>query len=185
MYYTLINDIVSDFEGTLNEPTNYPQQEVNFISGTLIKHELEQPLVYTTSAKAGDAMIDFSKGSVTLMSKRFLEILKGAGVDNLQVFPAIIKSEKDDTIWSDYFAVNVIGIVACADLNKSIYDEIMPGHYGFDTLAIDAKKAEGKFLFRLHEHCPTLIVHNSVLKYIVDNDPDYSIIGWETDEIVQ
>jgi len=184
MYYTLINDIVSSFESSLNEPKNYPQ-EVNFISGSSITSELELPLTFTTNAKAGDMMIDFSKGSVTLMSKRFIGILTNAGVDNLQIFPAIVKSELDETVWEDYFAVNILDIISCANLEKSIYDEIMPGHYGFDKLAIDAEKAKGKLLFRLQEHCPSIIIHNSVLRYIVNNDPEETLIGWETDDIIQ
>lgn len=184
MYFTLINDIVSGFESTLIEPTNYPQ-DVNFISGKVITHTFDEPLVFITNAKSCDAMVDFSKGSVTLMSKRFLDLLKNAGVDNLQLFPAIVKSEEDGTVWEDYFAVNVLGMIACADLGKSIYDEIMPGHYGFDELAIDAEKAKDSLLFRLHEHCPTIIVHKSVLAHIVDNDPEEILLGWEADDIIQ
>jgi len=130
-------------------------------------------------------MLDFSRGSVTLMSKRFVKILQDAGVDNLQVFPAIIKSEKDDTVWKDYFAVNVLGMIACADLNKSTYNEIMSGHYRFKKLAIYSDKAKGALLFRLHEHAPSIIVHKSVLKYIVTIDPDDTLLGWEASDIIQ
>lgn len=84
MYFTLLNNILSDFEFSLNEPSHFPSK-VNFISGSMITHEFDDPLVFTTNAKTGDAMLDFSKGSVTLMSKRFNELLKEAGVDNLQV----------------------------------------------------------------------------------------------------
>ena len=184
MYFILINDIASDFNCTLHEPKDLPR-EVSFISGSKITVELDTPLVYTTNAKADDAMVDFSRGSVTLLSKRFLKLLEGAGVDNLQVFPAIIKSEKDETIWEDYFSVNVLGMIACADLSKSTYSEIMPGHYRFRELAIDAEKAKDALLFRLHEHSPSIIVHKSVLKYIVDNDPDESLLGWEGGDIIQ
>ena len=184
MYFLLINDITSDFNFTLNEPKDFPR-EVNFISGSVITHELNTPLEYTTNAMKGDTMLDFSKGSVTLMSKRFLEILQGAGVDNLQVFPAIVKSEKDGTIWEDYFAVNVLGMVSCAVLPKSTYSEIMPGHYRFQELAIDAEKAKDALMFRLHEHSPSIIVHRDILKYIVENDPEEELLGWEADDIIQ
>lgn len=184
MYFVLKNDITSDFNSTLHEPENLPR-EVNFISGSEITLNLDAPLVYKTNAIASDTMVDFSKGSVTLMSRRFLDLLEEAGVDNLQKFPAVIKSEEDGTVWENYFAVNVLGMIACADLSNSTYDEIMPGHYAFDELAIHAEKAKGALLFRLHEHSPTIIVHKSVLKYIVDNDPDESLLGWEADDIIQ
>ncbi len=184
MYFILVNDIRSDFDFTLNEPKNLPR-EVNFIRGSMITYELDTPLVYTTNAKSGDLLVDFSRGSITLMSKRFLDILKGAGVDNLQVFPAIVKNEEDGTTWDNYFAVNVLGMISCADLSKSKYTEIMPGHYRFKELAINAEKAKGALLFRLQEHSPTIIVHRSVLKQIVDNDPEETLSGWEADDIIQ
>ncbi len=184
MYYILTNDISSDFDSTLNEPKSFPR-EVSFISGFIIANQIEEPLVFTTNAKSGDTMVDFSRGSVTLMSKRFLELLLKSGVDNLQVFPAIIKSEKDGTVWKDYFAVNVLGMISCADLSKSAYSEIMPGHYRFQELAIDAEKAEDALLFWLQEHSPSIIVHKSVLKTIVDSDPEETLLGWEADDIIQ
>ena len=76
-------------------------------------------------------------------------------------------------------------MIQCADLSKSTYDEIMPGHYIFKELAIHAEKAEGALLFRLKEHIPTIIVHKSILTFIVENDPDESLIGWEADAIIQ
>lgn len=184
MYYILKNNIRSNFESTLNEPTNYPQN-VNFISGKIITHLFDTPLVFTTNATSSDAMVDFSKGSVTLMSKRFLEILEASGVDNLQTFPAIVKNEEDGTIWEDYFAVNVLGMIACAELSKSTYSEIMPGHYRFKELAIDAEKAKGSLLFRLHEHCPTILMHRSVGKYIKSQDPDKKLLGWSVGKVIQ
>jgi hypothetical protein len=184
LYYILKNNILSDFESTLSEPKGFPR-EVNFISGKVISEKIKTPLVFTTNAKQGDAMVDFSKGSVTLMSKRFLEILQGAGVDNLQVFPAIVKSEEDETVWKDYFAVNVLGMISCADLSKSTYDEIMPGHYAFDELAIYPEKAKGTLLFRLHEHSPTIIMHRSVGVHIKSQDPDKTLLGWTVERIIQ
>ena len=184
MYYIIKNNILSDFESTLNEPKNFPR-EVNFISGKVITEEIETPLVYTTNAKNGDTMLDFSKGSVTLMSKRFLEILQGAGVDNLQVFPAIVKSEEDESVWNDYFAVNILGMISCADLSKSTYDEIMPGHYIFDELAIFPEKTNGALLFRLQEHSPTIIMHRDIGVYIKSQDPHKTLLGWTVEKIIQ
>ncbi|MCW8997705.1 MAG: hypothetical protein OQK04_03165, partial [Kangiellaceae bacterium] len=110
---------------------------------------------------------------------------KGAGVDNLQVFPAIVKSEIDGTVWDGYFAVNVLGLIACADLDKSEYAEIMPGSYRFSELAIHAKKANEALLFRLQEDPGSILMHKNVGKYIVENDPDETMVGWEADDIIQ
>ncbi|MEJ2393436.1 MAG: hypothetical protein P8Z77_01425 [Candidatus Thiodiazotropha sp.] len=82
--------------------------------------------------------------------------------------------------------MNILGIISCDDLSKYTYDEIMPGHYIFNELAIHTeKKTKDILLFRLQEHSPTIIIHKSVLKYIVDNDPDETLLGWEADDIIQ
>jgi len=183
MYYSLINNIRYESNVVINEPKNLPI-EISFISGKAITIPIETPLEFTTNATKGDEIRDFLRGSITLVSKRFLEILQGAGVDNLQVFPVVIKSDQDGTIWKDFFAVNVLGMIACADLENSDYDEIMPGHYIFDELAIDASKAKGNLLFRLREHAPTILMHFNVGKYIASQDPDRKLKGWSVKKAI-
>ena len=86
---------------------------------------------------------------------------------------------------SDYFGVNILGVVKCADLSQSTYDEIMTGHYAFDELAIDASLINNQLLFRLQEHLPTIIMHRSVGRYIKDRDPDKTLAGWSVKKIIQ
>lgn len=185
MYFILVNDNSPEFNFYINAPDNLPR-EIDFISGDLIKNdELETPLVFTTDATTSTNMLDFRRGTVTLMSKKCFDLFKGAGVDNLQIFPAIIKSETDGTIWDGYFAVNVLGLISCADLSRSTYTEIMPGSYRFRELAIHPEKAKGALLFRLQEDPPGILMHRNVGKYIIANDPDETMTGWEADDIIQ
>ncbi len=185
MYYILINDNLSNFDFYINAPNDLPRN-IDFISGRFIKvDELKVPLVFTTDATVGTHMLDFRRGTVTLMSKKLLNLLEGAGVDNLQTFPAIIKSEVDGTVWDGYFAVNVLGLISCADLSKSSYTEIMPGSYRFRELAINAEKTKGTLLFRLQEDTPSILMHKSVGKYIMQHDPDETLLGWEVEDIIQ
>lgn len=184
MYFTLINDIRLDSDISIDEPNNLPV-ELDFMSGHMVTIPVDNPMVFTTNAKSGDVLRDFLKSDFTIMSKRFLELLKGAGVDNLQTFPVIIKSDEDGTTWDDYFGVNILGMISCADLSRSTYDEIMPGHYIFDELAIHAEKAHDALLFRLQEHSPTIIMHRSVGRYIKEHDPDKTLLGWSVGTIIQ
>jgi hypothetical protein len=184
MYFILKNNILLEPEIGLREPENLPKG-LAFIHGKMITIPVDNPMIFTTNAKAGDAMIDFQDGSFPVMSKRFLEIMKASGVDNLQTFPIIIKSEEDDTIWDNYFIVNILGMIACADLSKSTYDEIMPGFYSFDELAIHAEKAKDTLLFRLQEDPTTIIMHRSVGQYIKAQDPDKTLVGWSVAKIIQ
>ena len=184
MYFSLINDIKYNSDIYIREPKGLPA-ELDFIGGDVIDLQVDNPMVFTTNAKAGDKLRAFHKSSFTIMSKAFLELVQQAGVDNLQVFPIIIKSTEDGTIWSDYFGVNILGVVKCADLSQSTYDEIMTGHYVFDELAIDASLINNQLLFRLQEHLPTIIMHRSVGRYIKDRDPDKTLAGWSVKKIIQ
>ncbi len=184
MYFTLINDISYESSIYIKEPEDYPS-ELHVIEGRYIDVSVESPIVFTTNAKAGDVMRDFGDSSFLIMSKRFVELLQQAGVDNLQTFPVVIKSEEDDTVWDNYFSVNILGLISCADLTKSTYTEIMSGYYRFRELAINAEKAKDALLFRLQEHSPTIIMHRSVGAYIVEQDPDETLLGWSVGEIIQ
>jgi len=184
MYFTLVNDILSESKITFNEPNDLPV-DFDLMGGEEVSLDSEFPIVFSTNAKSGDKLPDFKKSSFTIMSQGFIELLHSAGVDNLQTFPIIIKSDIDGTVWDGYFAVNILGVIECADLDNSTYDEIMSGHYIFDELAIHAEEAKGMLLFRLKEHLPTIIMHRSVGRYIKENDPEKKLLGWTVKKIIQ
>lgn len=50
---------------------------------------------------------------ITLMSKRLKEVLILSGVDNIELFPAVLKNEKASESY-DYFIFNIIGKVPAA-----------------------------------------------------------------------
>lgn len=184
MYFTLKNDIQYEADAIIDEPEDIPM-DVDFISGTRIREPIDEPVVFKTTGRSGHVLRDFLDSSYPLMSGRLVKLLQEAGVYNLQLFSAIVESEVDDTVWDDYFLVNVLGTVSCADLERSVYDEIMPGHYIFDELAIRPEEAGDSLLFRLEEHSPTIIIHKSVGTHIVESDPDENITGWTVGEIIQ
>lgn len=79
-----------------------------------------------------------------------------------------------------------IGIAEqCADLAASDYTEIFDGLYDFDELAIDSAKTNEALLFRLQESPSTMIMHKSIGKYLMQNDPDQQLNGWDVEEIIQ
>lgn len=98
-----------------------------------------------------------------VMRKDLVEALKRAGVDNLQVFPAVITEEGRDTHIEDYVVVNVVGLVKCASVRKS---DAMPfaGAHFFMNLVIDSAKTMGFPMFRLADSMMDILVHESVAK---------------------
>jgi hypothetical protein len=53
MYFTLINDISFDSAIYINEPEDLPT-ELDFIGGHIIDIPVDDPMAFTTNAKAGD-----------------------------------------------------------------------------------------------------------------------------------
>ena len=182
MYYELTEDIFFDFG--IFEPDGMPY-DIDFISGEPIDQPLDDPIVFTTKATKDDVIPAFWNTAMPAVSKRFVDILEGAGIDNLQKFPAIVKSINDDTVWEDYYAVNILDMVKCADLSLSEYNEIFPGSYSFDTLAIDASLAKGLLIFRLYESPDVILIHKSVGKYIGQHDPNRELKGWTAKKVIQ
>ncbi len=158
--------------------------ELDFLSGNKIATSVNTPMVFTTNGKSGDDILDFNDGKIPVMSKRFIDLLKEAGVDSLQIFPIVIKSKKDETIWDDYFAVNFLDVIACGAFPASIFKENRPKHGIRCELAIDAEKVDETLLFRLKEDMPTIILHRNVVKHIIDNDPN-EVVKWEFKGIIQ
>lgn len=100
-----------------------------------------------------------------LMSRRLLDAIQGAGVDNLQVFPATITNEDAGTVNENYAVVNVIGQVEAADLTKSKSLPLADAKF-FEHLAIDPKRAKGLMLFRLAESYTDIVIAENVAKAI-------------------
>lgn len=182
MYYELTIDPF--YKHGIFEPEGLPW-DLNLISGGVITEQVEKPFPFVTKAEAGDDLPDFWDAGAPAMSKRFVELLEGAGVDNLQTFPAIVESKTDGTVWEGFYLVNILGRIKCADFGRSVYSELFPGSFEFEELAIDAEKAKGALLFRLQESPDVILMHKSVGKYIRQNDQDRTLKGWDVRRVIQ
>ncbi|WP_108869173.1 ankyrin repeat domain-containing protein [Aquimarina aquimarini] len=182
-YFILKEDTSSDSKIRIKAPEEV-LGKIDFLSGNKVELPMDTPIVFVTNAKAGDTIRDFNSGKIPVISKKFLDLLLEAGVDTIQTFPVSIKSKKDGTVWEDYFAINLLDVIACGAFPKSIFKENKPKDWIRCELVIDAEKANGALFFRLKEHLPTILFHRSVGRYIIDNDPD-EMINWEFEGIVQ
>jgi hypothetical protein len=108
---------------------------------------------------------------IPMMSRRLVDTLRAAGVGNLQTFETklINARGKNPPPENFYLAVNVVGLVAAADLGKS---EVAPGgaekmiSMDFNSLAIDPARARGASMFRLAENVSAVIVSENVKKHV-------------------
>jgi hypothetical protein len=99
------------------------------------------------------------------MSRRLVDVLQGCGVDNLQIFPAVISREETGETISHYCVVNVLGLVAAADMGKSKARPLANVKF-FEKLAVDPTRARGLLMFRLAESLTDIIVADNVARAI-------------------
>ncbi len=161
---------------------------VSFIEGLKISTRLPTPLKFETNYPAGSVLPHLLGDRIPVFSTTLIRVLKEAGADNLQVFPAVIKNPETGTSWKGFSAVNVLGLFPCAHRKLSDYDTLMRGHtkasisplLAFNTLILDKNKLPKALLFRLAESPSTLLIHESVNRYLDAHDPPE---GWNFDAI--
>jgi hypothetical protein len=105
--------------------------------------------------------------SVSVTESRLVDTLRAAGVDNLQAFAAPIEHRRQNTTIGGYVALNVIGLVSCANLEESSTSKLADGYY-FHELVLDRAKASSLLMFRLAESPTEIILHKKVAKAIED-----------------
>jgi len=115
-------------------------------------------------SRGGNGMAEVFLDSIPVFRDDLVAILIEAGVDNLQAFPAVLVDPSGKEI-DGYKAVNIVGLVKCADLSKSQYDDITGTGLmamGFRKLVIDEAAAAGHAFFRLAEAVASIIVHDQL-----------------------
>jgi hypothetical protein len=108
--------------------------------------------------------VDFQDQTVPLMSKRLKEVLDSAGVDNINYLPITLRHTETGQIY-DYFAFNLLGLVAAADLAQSdisSFDGDFVGDSQVHGLVIDPSKPGGALIFRLKEKFTAILVHEKI-----------------------
>jgi len=116
-------------------------------------------------ARYPSVMLEYMPARMPVFRNDLIEALEYAGVNNLQLFDLTLIDPDDGTRYTNYKAVNILGAVAAADMDKSIAT-VHPGgpviDVDFDRLVIDEEKAHGFYLFRLAESVTTIMVHQKV-----------------------
>ncbi len=177
MYYLLETDysvkpIAYRTSSLVNE---FKFQPSRWITGKVMG-ENEEPIAVEFWENGGQGLAEIFLDSIPLFSKELVEALKEAGVDNLQVFHAEITERDGNPVDREYFAVNIIGLVQCADMDKSEYtDTTGTGTFAvvFRKLVIDASKTQGLNIFRLAESVSSIIVHEKIKEHLDSRDFKY------------
>jgi hypothetical protein len=113
-----------------------------------------------------------------VVSDKFLDALRQAGVDNFEIWPAILCDPKTKREWENYYLFNEIGLLDAVLLEESDHDVILDGNggdippfMGFHEVVFDAKKTNGKKMFRIPQ-CPIdLYMSWDVIKVLIELSP--------------
>jgi hypothetical protein len=104
-----------------------------------------------------------------LMSNEFYEAMREAGVDNLDVYDAIIRSEDGSVEYHGYKAFCIVGLISAADLKNTIFSPDNPSRLfdaSIERLEIDESKTNNVLCFRLAEYTGSIFIHEKVKQHL-------------------
>lgn len=158
--------------------------DIDFYAGRWIEpSQLKPPLIYilhkrnpNNDSGYGPFLPEFFNKTPPLVREDLLEVMIDEGVTNLQSFPAELHDPMNGEIHRNYRAVNLLGLVKAADLNKSqatVHDGVPLIDVSFDRLVVDETKTRGLLMFRLAENYTTILVHERLKQRILTSGFPY------------
>ena len=115
--------------------------------------EEDEEVVYT----------DIINPGVPLFSEKMKSALDDLGVNNIDYYPVVIVDYDTRDVLAEYYLGVVTDIVACIDLDNSVFEENSMGKTVITQFAVDDSKTGDLNLFRFH-NIPGLIIINEELK---------------------
>jgi hypothetical protein len=147
-----------------------PGIEGNWRLGRPITDAVPVPIVYMLNPRfKGQPKPMYYEKAIPVMRDDVAAALRGAGVDNIQYFDAVLKDPGTGADHRNYRAYNIVGLVACADMVASKRMSTGSGTMGdvdFESLVVDESKTGGALLFRLAENVSAIVVHDKVKEAI-------------------
>lgn len=155
------------------------KKEHSFLTGQLLDLKLDVPLVCEVDCKAHEQPCHFIDYIAPIFSGALLAQLKSAGIDNFQAYPVVLRNSEENLEWSDFFAINVVGLIDSADLNRSKFEELMPGDIGdgvpelldFEEMVIDSSKIKGSLMFRDLRSPDVIVFDARIIDFLKSSRP--------------
>lgn len=146
-----------------------PSLRDRWLAGQRFQKPPREPVVVKIQpGNEGGELLDYD-GTSRLMSDRFYAAVREAGVDNLDVYEAVVESQDGSMSQRGFKVFNLLGIVRAADVEKTVFSDPSGSRLidaSIDSLAIDPLKAKGLLMFRLAEYVGAVIVHERVKRVI-------------------
>jgi hypothetical protein len=151
-------------------------QEVDgqdWFEGRPFRTRPQEPIeIFVSSGYEDRVLLEFFPVQM-LMREDLVACLRGAGVDNMEVYDAVVRDTESAHDYEGYKAVNVVGVIAAADRARTIFHPDNPSRLinaDIESLYIDPAKTGGALMFRLAEAITGLIVHENVKNAVEAGD---------------
>lgn len=165
MYY-MLECYGLDTEEDIAALGSWPQFEgINWNLGRKIEKEIPTPILIELDPDNPGIMLPMFYSGVLLFSDEMIGVLHKIGVTNFQCFDAVLRDTVKKTEYNNYKVINIIGLVAAANLEKSDYNthgESALIDTDFNSLSIDESKTKGERLFRLAESVNGIVIHKDI-----------------------
>lgn len=143
-----------------------------WMTGIRITIDVPNPLIYILDPELPGTPKAMYEGAIPIMRDDLVQTLQKAGVENLELFPAVLHNPGQGEGYYNYKAFNVVGKIACADPNASVLMGTSDSELidvDFESLVIDESKAGGALMFRLAEAVSAIVVHEKVKKKVEES----------------
>ena len=167
--------------------------DIDFDIGVYIDaKKVKAPLKYSlmvideNSEDHGICLPSYMYDAYPLFRDDLVAALRECGIDNLQVFDAVVHDPESGKNILNYKAVNIVGLVSAANMEKSdatVHQEPALIDVEFDKLVIDPNTAKNLLIFRLAEATGTIIVHKRLRDCLVNKGFDKDLEFYEPDEV--
>jgi hypothetical protein len=163
-----------------------PNDDEMWMEGRLFTTKPTEPVIATIIPGYEHAELMPYFDNPQLVSNAFHEALVEAGVDNIEVFDAIIRSEDGSIEHRGYKAMNIVGLVRAADLSETVFSPDNPSRLldaSIEKLVIDENATMGFLMFRLAESVDIVLVHETV-KNVIEEKGFPHVVFYEPGDIV-
>jgi len=137
----------------------------SWLLGARFEATLPEPIALEWDPSTSGTKKCMYDATIPLMTKELLLALRASGVDNLDTYSVCIHDTKSGAVDDGYVAVNVLGVVAAANLSESVFRDpsgFSRADLDFDKLVLSPARARGLLLFRLAECVTGLVIHASI-----------------------
>jgi hypothetical protein len=162
----VLSSVVSETTVRITNEPRLPSGSTLWIDGAPLKGPIHEPLVYEIEAGDEGEMGAYIRTAAPLMSRDLVDTIQSCGVDNLEVYKAVLREKATGREYRNYVAVNVLGVVSGADPTQSVSTSIEGLGTWFDRLVVDENVTRGWLVFRLRGSLSKVIVHHRIKEAI-------------------